>query len=110
MKLIKTEDAVGQVLCHDLTRIVPGEFKGPQFRKGHIVTPEDIPMLLSMTGGSLACTVRSVTRGRLSASVLLLPDGGGTDAMLCAELPRDAAIAPGDTVRIAIRPGQVLYL
>ena len=27
MKLIKTEDAVGQVLCHDLTRIVPGEFK-----------------------------------------------------------------------------------
>jgi len=48
MKLIKTEDAVGQVLCHDLTRIVPGEFKGPQFRKGHIVTPEDIPMLLSM--------------------------------------------------------------
>jgi len=65
---------------------------------------------INMTGGSLACTVRSVTRGRLSASVLLLPDGGGTDAMLCAELPRDAAIAPGDTVRIAIRPGQVLYL
>ena len=48
MKLIETKNAVGHVLCHDLTRIVPGEFKGAQFRKGHIVTEEDIPMLLSM--------------------------------------------------------------
>lgn len=48
MKLIKTRDAIGHVLCHDMTRIVPGEFKGPAFRKGHIVTEEDIPVLLSM--------------------------------------------------------------
>ena len=48
MKLIATKDAVGHVLCHDLTRIVPGQFKGAQFRKGHVVTEEDIPMLLSM--------------------------------------------------------------
>jgi len=48
MKLIRTEDAVGQVLCHDMTQIIPGEFKGPRFRKGHIVTEEDIPVLLSM--------------------------------------------------------------
>lgn len=48
MKLIPVQEAVGHVLCHDLTRIVRGEFKGPQFRKGHVVTEEDIPMLLSM--------------------------------------------------------------
>lgn len=48
MKLIPVQEAVGHVLCHDLTRIVKGEFKGPQFRKGHVVTEEDIPMLLSM--------------------------------------------------------------
>lgn len=48
MKLIRTEEAVGSVLCHDLTRIVPGQFKGAQFKKGHVVTAEDIPMLLSM--------------------------------------------------------------
>ncbi len=48
MKLIETKNAVGHVLCHDLTRIVRGEMKGPQFRKGHVVTAEDIPMLLSM--------------------------------------------------------------
>ena len=48
MKLIKTIDAVGHVLCHDMTQIIPGEYKGARFRKGHIVTEEDIPVLLSM--------------------------------------------------------------
>ena len=48
MKLIRTEDAVGHVLCHDLTRIVKDVTKDAPFRKGHVVTAEDIPMLLSM--------------------------------------------------------------
>lgn len=48
MKLIKTTEAAGHVLCHDLTRIVKGQYKDAQFRKGHVVTEEDIPMLLSM--------------------------------------------------------------
>lgn len=48
MKKIKTEDAVGSVLCHDMTRIVKDEIKDAVFRKGHIVTQEDIPLLLSM--------------------------------------------------------------
>ncbi len=48
MKLIKTEDAVGHVLCHDMTQIIPGVKKDAAFRKGHIVTKEDIPVLLSM--------------------------------------------------------------
>lgn len=41
MKLIKTEDAVGQMLCHDMTQIIKGEYKDARFRKGHIVTEED---------------------------------------------------------------------
>ena len=48
MKQISTTEAVGHVLCHDLTQILPGEFKGARFRKGHIVTEADIPVLLSM--------------------------------------------------------------
>lgn len=48
MKLVKTEEAVGHVLCHDMTQIIPGVSKGPRFRKGHVVTKEDIPVLLSM--------------------------------------------------------------
>lgn len=48
MKLIKTVDAVGSVLCHDITQIIPGVIKDAVFRKGHIVTEEDIPVLLSV--------------------------------------------------------------
>lgn len=48
MKKIKTENAVGHVLCHDMTQIIPGVTKDARFRKGHIVQPEDIPVLLSM--------------------------------------------------------------
>ena len=48
MKLVKTEEAVGQVLCHDITQIVKGSIKDAVFRKGHIVTEEDIPLLLSL--------------------------------------------------------------
>ncbi|MCI1248168.1 MAG: molybdopterin-binding protein [Megasphaera sp.] len=48
MKLMKTEKAVGQVLCHDITQIIRGVSKGPVFRKGHIIQPEDIPVLLSV--------------------------------------------------------------
>ena len=48
MKLIKTTEAVGHVLCHDLTQIIKGVTKDAAFRKGHIVTEEDIPVLLSM--------------------------------------------------------------
>ena len=48
MKLIRTEDAVGSVLCHDLTQIIKGVTKDAVFRKGHVVQPEDIPVLLSI--------------------------------------------------------------
>ena len=48
MKQIKTEEAVGMVLCHDITQIIKGVTKDAVFRKGHVVTPEDIPVLLSV--------------------------------------------------------------
>lgn len=48
MKLMKTEEAVGQVLCHDITQIIPGVTKDAVFRKGHIIREEDIPVLLSV--------------------------------------------------------------
>ncbi len=48
MKLIPTQDAVGHMLCHDMTQIIPGQYKGARFRKGHVVQPEDVPVLLSM--------------------------------------------------------------
>ena len=48
MKKMKTEDAVGQILCHDITQIIPGVTKDAVFRKGHVIREEDIPVLLSV--------------------------------------------------------------
>ena len=48
MKLMKTEESVGQVLCHDITQIIKGVTKDAVFRKGHVIREEDIPVLLSV--------------------------------------------------------------
>lgn len=48
MRQVRVEDAIGSVLCHDITKIVPGEFKGRAFSKGHIVTEADVPELLKL--------------------------------------------------------------
>lgn len=48
MKTVATKDAVGMTLIQDITQIIPGEKKGPRFKKGHVVQLEDIPVLLSM--------------------------------------------------------------
>jgi len=48
MKSVPVEEALGMVLCHDLTKIVPGEFHGVAFKKGHVITEEDIPKMLDI--------------------------------------------------------------
>lgn len=48
MKKIRVEDAVGMMLCHDITEIVPGTFKGRAFAKGHIIKQDDIEKLLDL--------------------------------------------------------------
>lgn len=48
MKQIKVEDAIGMVLAHDHTQIIKDKFKGVRFPKGHIISEEDIPVLLEM--------------------------------------------------------------
>lgn len=48
MKSIPVKEAVGSILCHDITQILPGEFKGRKFKKGHIITEEDVPVLMSL--------------------------------------------------------------
>lgn len=48
MKEISTKDAVGHVLCHDITQIVKDKVKGVAFKKGHVVREEDISILLSL--------------------------------------------------------------
>lgn len=48
MKMVRVEDAIGCILSHDVTQIIPGEFKGRIFKKGHIIKEEDIEKFLSI--------------------------------------------------------------
>ena len=48
LKKVRLEEAVGLTLAHDVTRVIPGEYKGPGFRRGHVIQQEDIPELLKL--------------------------------------------------------------
>ena len=61
VEVIPVQEAVGRFLSHDITRIVPGEFKGRAFKKGHCITADDIPKLMQL--------------GKDRIYVLNLPDG-----------------------------------
>jgi hypothetical protein len=45
---MSVHEAIGTVLCHDVTQIIPGQCKKPLFRKGHIIQPEDVDRLLNV--------------------------------------------------------------
>ena len=93
MKLIDTTQAVGHVLCHDITQILPGKSKGPVFKKGHVVTEEDIPVLLSV--GKEHLYVWEKTEGMLhedeAAEILRRICMGGSTTMT-ASLPAEGKI------------------
>ena len=50
---LSIEKAVGRPLAHDITRIVPGKSKGPVFKRGHLLTVEDLPILKDMGKSSV---------------------------------------------------------
>ncbi len=93
MKLIDTKNAVGHVLCHDITRILPGIEKGPVFKKGHVVTEEDIPVLLSV--GKEHLYVWEKTEGMLhedEAAEILRQICMGEDPAMTASRPTEGKI------------------
>jgi len=47
-KIVSTVNAVGTVLSYDVTQIIPKKFKGPLFKKGHIIEEKDIHRLLDI--------------------------------------------------------------
>lgn len=47
-RIVSTEDAVGKKALHDMTRIVPGEFKGAEFSAGQTLSVGDVCRLQQM--------------------------------------------------------------
>ena len=124
MKLIRTEDAVGQVLCHDMTQIIKDQYKDARFRKGHVVTEADIPVLLSMgkehlyvwemTPGMVhendaaerllaLCGQENMTRSEVKEGKITLR--AACDGVFLVDSARLIAVNSQDEVMIATRKG-----
>ncbi|MEG2420939.1 MAG: molybdopterin-binding protein [Oscillospiraceae bacterium] len=122
MNCIETIHAAGHVLCHDLTQIIPGVTKDARFRKGHIVTEEDIPVLLSMgkdhlyvwekTPGTLheneaaerlaaLCGSENMTRSAVKEGKIEL--NAACDGLFRVDVARLEAVNRQDQVMIATR-------
>lgn len=85
MKLMRTEDAIGQVLCHDITQIIPGVKKGPVFQKGHIIAPEDVSVLLSVGKEHVYIWEKDDTRFHENEAVRILCEMSRNDYMDASE-------------------------
>lgn len=48
MKVVPVEDAIGMVLSHDMTEIIPGQHKSAAFKKGYVLKANDVERLLNM--------------------------------------------------------------
>lgn len=82
--ILSVENAVGAILQHDVTKIVRGRFKGPAYRRGHVIRPEDIPALQDL--------------GKQHVYVLELEDGDVHEDEAAVRL---AGAIAGDGVRLS---------
>ncbi len=48
MKKVKVEEAIGSILAHDITEIIPGRKKDVAFRKGKVIEEGDVGRLLDL--------------------------------------------------------------
>lgn len=74
VKLIETKNAVGHVICHDITIIIKDKIKDTAFRKGHVVTEEDIPVLLSIGKDHLYVWEKDETMYHEDEAAVILAD------------------------------------
>lgn len=87
MKKIDTVDAIGHVLSHDITEIVPGKFKGRAFKKGHVIRQEDVEKLLSL--GKDHIYIFEMAEDELhenDAAIILADIGAGENIELSKEI------------------------
>ena len=101
MKKIRVEDAVGMTLCHDLTAMRDG-FKGPVFRRGHIIEEADIPQMLDI--GKRTVFVWDDLAGEIHEE-----DAAIRMAAMCGDVEGTHMEGPseGKIVFIADRPGML---
>jgi len=91
MEKVRVEDAVGMVLGHDITRIIPNEFKGRAYKKGHVISTEDIPELLKMGKDHIYILKIDKTTVHENEAALRLAAAGGKEGFVFSE-PKEGKV------------------
>lgn len=82
VRVVPVEQAVGHVAAHDMTRIEPGEFKGPEFRAGQRISVGDICRLQQM--GRFHVAVLDDSAGDADTGGAAAPEVTGSDTCASA--------------------------
>lgn len=62
VRVVPVEEAVGKTVAHDMTRIDPGQFKGPEFKAGQRISVGDICRLQQMGRSTWQLRMRRCSR------------------------------------------------
>jgi hypothetical protein len=92
MKKIKLQDAVGTKLAHDITEIRPGQFKGPAFRKDHVVCNEDLCHLQRLGKNHLYILEMAEDELHENQAASILAGAIAGDGILWKDEPREGKI------------------
>lgn len=95
IKIVPVGEAVGGVAAHDMTRIEPGQFKGPEFRAGQRISAGDVCRLQQM--------------GRFNVAVLddSAPDSAMVHENEAAEAFAKLMAGPGVTYSLPPKEGKI---
>ena len=99
MKKVRVEKTVGMVLAHDITRIIPGKFKGVGFKKGHVVQKQDIYELIRL--GKNYLYVLDISKGHIHEDDAALKIAGA----ICSDTLRWTSPVEGKTSIISKKDG-----
>ncbi len=92
VQILPLKEAIGTVLAHDITEIVPGRFKGRAFRKGHVVTREDIEHLRDLGKEHLHVLKISEVELHEDEAALLLAAALAGNGILCSRSPKEGKV------------------
>ncbi|SMC52677.1 Probable molybdopterin binding domain-containing protein [Desulfocicer vacuolatum DSM 3385] len=93
IKVVNIEDAVGQPLAHDITEIRAGEFKGPAFQRGDILTCRDLDHLRRLGKDHLYVIKPEASEMHEDDAAMAMADALCGDGVSWDEAPREGKIA-----------------
>jgi hypothetical protein len=93
IQVVKIEDAIGYPLAHDITEIRPGEYKGPAFHRGHVLSCRDLDHLRRLGKSHLYIIKPEVDEMHEDEAAEAIANALGGEGVGWNQAPREGKIA-----------------